>query len=154
MKTKTALVELLKENRDCRKLFKACCFTSAYRLRAQAWQFREELASRGHFIPLDEVQDSLFELARDLFPSSPGAVFSDHAEIIFRDALSRMQEHFTNLTDEEKDAADLSRAWEWGESATVAARNEDLAAFKGAIEQYEREALEALEETKKASGAA
>jgi hypothetical protein len=40
VKTKTALVELLKESRDWRTLFKGCANYSAFRLRAQAYRFR------------------------------------------------------------------------------------------------------------------
>ena len=47
MNTKTALVELLKGSRELQVFFKGCCETSAFRLWAQAWQFRVKLAERG-----------------------------------------------------------------------------------------------------------
>jgi hypothetical protein len=68
MKTRSALVELLKDNRDSRTFFKVCCKYSAFRLRSQAYRFRDELLERGHAAPLDKVEDTLFELARQLLP--------------------------------------------------------------------------------------
>jgi hypothetical protein len=75
VRPKTALVELLKDSRDLRVFFKGCCEASAARLRVQSWQFRDELADRGYVVNLREVQDGVFELARDLFSESPGADF-------------------------------------------------------------------------------
>ena len=111
MRTKTALVELLKDSRDLRVFFNGCCEASAARLRVQSWQFRDELADRGYVVNLREVQDSVFELARDLFPESPGADFVTWAGLLCGDALARLQERYASLSPEEKDAMDLSGAW-------------------------------------------
>jgi len=154
LRTKTALVELLKDSRDLRLLFKGCCHTSAFRLRSQAWQFRTELAERGFVVDLPAVQDALFELARDLFPESPAADFSAWAELLYRDALARIQEHYTTLSANQKDAMDLSRAWECNDRMEAAARHDDLSVFRGAVRAYEREALAAVEATGNTSGAA
>ena len=82
MRTKTALVELLKDSRDLRVFFKGCCEASAARLRVQSWQFRDELADRGYVVNLREVQDSVFEIARGLFSESLGADFVTWAGLL------------------------------------------------------------------------
>jgi hypothetical protein len=84
VRTKTALVELPKDRRDLRVFFKGCCEASAARLRVQSWQFREELADRGYVVNVREVQDSVFELTRDLFSESPGADFVTWAGLLVR----------------------------------------------------------------------
>jgi hypothetical protein len=154
MRTKTAIVELLKGSRDLRIFYKGCCYTSAFRLRAQARQFRDELAERGHVAPLDEVQDTLFELARDLFPDSPAADFTTWAGLLCGDAMARLGEHYANLGPEEKEAVDLSAAWERNDQVVAACEAEDLAAFKEALKAYEEEALAALQAVRERSGAA
>ena len=58
-----------------------------------------------------EVQDSVFELARDLFSESPGADFVTWAGLLCGDALARLQERYASLSPEEKDAMDPSGAW-------------------------------------------
>ena len=69
------------------------------------------------------------------------------------DALARLQEHYANLTLEEKDAVELSTAWETNDEIFAACEAEDRAALRGALWSYEREALEALETAKEESGA-
>jgi hypothetical protein len=56
VRTRTALIEALKGSRDLRIFYKGCCDTSAYRLRSQAPQFRDELAELGHVAPLGEEE--------------------------------------------------------------------------------------------------
>ena len=97
MRTKTALVELPKDRRDLRVFFKGCCEASAARLRAQSWQFRDELADRGYVVNVRVVQDSVFELARNLFSESPGADFVTWAGLLCGDALARLQERYASL---------------------------------------------------------
>jgi hypothetical protein len=63
MKARTALLELFKDSSGWRAFFRSCCEISAFRLRSQAWQYRDELADRGHKVQADEVEDSLLELA-------------------------------------------------------------------------------------------
>jgi hypothetical protein len=156
MRTKTAIVELLKADRDLRVFFRACCEASAAKLRAQTWQFRDELAQRGYVVvlPLDEVQDPLFELARDLFPDSPGADIVTWAGLLCGDAMSPLHEHYAHLSPEEKDTVDLSAAWERNDEIVAACEAEDLAALRKALRDYEREALEELRAVQERSGAA
>jgi hypothetical protein len=154
VKTKTALVALLKGSRDLRMFYKRCCNDSAFRLRKQAWQFRDGLAEIGDAALLDEVQDSLFELARDLFPESPAADFTTWAGLLCGDAMARLQERYSDLSPEEKEAVDLSAAWERNDEIVAACEAEDLGALREALRSYEREALEALDRAREQSGAA
>jgi hypothetical protein len=154
MRTRTALVEALKGSRDLRIFYRRCCETSAFRLRSQAWQFRVELAEIGCVAPLDKVQDALFGLARDLFPESPAADFVTWAGFLCGDAIARLSEHYSHLSPEEKEAVDLSAAWERNDQIVAACEAEDLAALRASLRDYEREALEALAQAKQESGAA
>jgi len=154
VRTKTATVELLKENRSLRMLYKGCCNTSAFRLRSQAWQFRDELAERGQAASLEAVQDALFELAHDLFPESPGADFITWAGLLCGDGMARLQEHYASLSAEERNALDLSGAWCHNDAIEEACRNENLPALREALKDYEHEALEALRTGRERSGAA
>ena len=154
MRTETALVELLKESRDWRTLFKDCCHKSAFRLRSQAYRFKDELATRGYVVSLEAIQDTLFKLARDLFPESPGVDFTAWAELLCRDALARLQEHYTVLSEEEKEAVDLSKAWERNDEIVAACEAEDLGTLREALKDYEREVRAAIRVPKKESGAA
>jgi hypothetical protein len=103
---------------------------------------------------LDEVQDSLFGLARALFPDSPAADFVTWAGLLCGDAMARLGEHYATLGAEEKEAVDLSAAWERNDQIVAACETEDLAALREALRGYERETLEALDRAKQESGAA
>ena len=154
MRTKTALVELLKSNRDYRVLFKGCCETSAFRLRAQAWQFREELAKRGYFVALEEAQDTLFELARSLFPDSPAAQWdAEWASRLCREALARLGERYTELTEDERKGLDLSGQDPHEEAVSRAGYENNPAAFRLALAEWERAGCEAFEAARSKRGA-
>jgi hypothetical protein len=70
VKATTVLLELFKKEREWRRFFRSCCESRPLRLRSQAWQFRDELADRGHNTPIVYVEDALLSLARDLLPES------------------------------------------------------------------------------------
>ena len=154
MNTKTALVELLKGNRELRVFFKGCCETSAFRVRAQAWQFRVELVEQGRMAFLEAVEDSLFELARHLFPGSPAADFVTWAGLLCGDAIARLGERFADLSLEEKSAIDLSAAWEHNDQVNAACEAAGLPALRKALRSYERGAVKALARSREESGAA
>jgi DNA-binding GntR family transcriptional regulator len=59
-----------------------------------------------------------------------------------------------NLSSEEREAVDLSAAWEMNEAIVDACEAEDLAALREALRSYERETLAALDRTRERSGAA
>lgn len=68
-----ALLGLFEKDQEWRCFFKSCCEMSTHRLTTQTWQFRDELEDRGHFYPVEEVEDALLGLARDLLPESAAA---------------------------------------------------------------------------------
>jgi hypothetical protein len=142
MKARTTAIEVFKESREWRDFFRSCCEASAFRLRSQVWQFRDELVVRGHLLSKDELEDILFDLARRHFPDSPAADFSEWASLLYRDALARLQEHFSGLSEEE--ALDLSDTAEAGHRMEVACGAEDRVAFREAVREYERATLEAF----------
>jgi hypothetical protein len=73
MKGRTALLELFKDSTVWRAFFRSCCEMSAFRLRSQAWQSREELEDLGNQFQTEEVEDALLGLARELLPDTPAA---------------------------------------------------------------------------------
>ena len=158
MRTRKAVLWLLKESKEWRRFFRDCCETSPFRLRAQVWQFREELAERDHDYPdkgNPELEDALFGLARELLPDSAAARWdADWADGLCRDALARLAEHHAELSAEEKDALDLSSQDVWHERIVDAALENDPAAFRAALEGWEPASLEALKRATPKGGAA
>src|SRR4051794_3967730 len=107
MRTRTALIELLKAEQEWRRFFKACCEMSSYRLRSQTWQFRDELQDRGFEFEDEEIEDGLFDLARVILPQSPAAQWdSEWAAALTSQALRCMKEHYV-------EGADLSSLGLW-----------------------------------------
>jgi hypothetical protein len=151
MSATTAVAGLLKERREWRRFFNSCCQTSALRLRSQAWRFQDELCDRGHDLSLEEAEDALFDLAQQLLPAAPAAEWSAWAELVCEDALARLQKHYANLSSEEKEALDLSRAWKRNERIVAAGLAEDRAALREAVREYEREALAGLKSIRAAA---
>jgi hypothetical protein len=91
MKARTALLELFKESSGWRAFFRSCSEYSAFRLRAQAWQFRDELRDRGKHLQADEVEDALLGLARELLPNTPAAQWdAEWAHDLCKAALTRL----------------------------------------------------------------
>lgn len=155
MKARTAVVELLKAEPEWRSFLKRCCEKSALRLRSQAWQWQDELADRGQNFPLPDVEDSLMDLARRFFPDSPAAQWdADHASRLCRDALARLGEHYANLSEGERDALDLSGQEFYEDAMLKASIDNDPAAFRAALKEWERAGLEALERARERDGAA
>jgi hypothetical protein len=143
---RAALLELFQKDRDWQTFFKSCCETSTYRLVAQAWQFREELAGRDHRFPTVEVEDALLVLARQLLPESPAAGWdADWANQLCKDALAHLAEHYAGLSADEKDALDLSAQDAWDEGMVAAGLGNDPATFRAALKGWERAGLEAIE---------
>ena len=151
MRATTAVAGLLKERREWRRFFKSCCQTSALRLRSQAWQFRDELRNRGDVLPVEEAEDALFDLAQKLLPAAPAAEWSAWAELVWEDALARLQEHYAGLSPEEREALDLSRAWKQNEHIVAASLAEDRVALREAVRGYEQQALTALQNLRSAA---
>jgi hypothetical protein len=156
MKARTALLELFKGSHEWRAFFRSCCENSAFRLRSQVWQFRNELKDRGNAFQADEVEDSLLGLARELLPDTPAAKWdTEWAHDLCKDALARLAKAYLVLSAEEKDALDLSSAQEvWDERMYAAGLANDPVAFRVALEGWTRAGLEAMEQLRIRGGAA
>jgi hypothetical protein len=97
MKARTALLELFKESSGWRAFFRSCCETSAWRLRSQAWQFRDGLKDQGYEVPTDEVEDALLGLAREFLPDSSAAQWdAEWAHELCKEALARLAERYAS----------------------------------------------------------
>jgi hypothetical protein len=155
MKARTALLELFKDSSEWRAFFRSCCEISAFRLRSQAWQFREELNDRGNQIQKDEVEDALLGLARELLPSSPAAEWdAEWAHELCKDTLARLERTYAGLSAEEKDTVNLSAQDAWDERMQVAGLANDPTAFRAAVKGWEHAGLEAMELVRVKGGAA
>ena len=155
MKARTALLELLKDSTGWRAFFRSCCESSAFRLRSQTWQFREELNDRGNAIQAEEVEDALLELARELLPDTPAAQWdAEWANDLCKDALAHLARAHAGLSAEEKEAVDLSGQGVWDEQMDAAGFANDPIAFRVALDGWTRAGLEAMERSRIRGGAA
>ncbi len=155
MKTRTALLELFKESSGWRAFFRSCCGMSALRLRSQAWQFRDELNDRGHKVQVEEVEDALLGLARELLPDTPPAKWdAEWAHNLCKDALARLSERYAELSATEKEAVNLSPQEVWDERMHAAGLANDPPAFRAAVKGWEQAGLEAMEWVRVQGGAA
>ena len=149
MKVRCAVVELLKSEPEWRRFFKQCCETSPLRLRSQAWQWRDELLARGEVFALPNIEDALMGLARNFLPKTPAAEWdTGWADMLTGYALARMQEHYARLSATDKDALDLSFQDPYEEAMYVASEENDPAAFREALKEWERVGLEALDKVR------
>jgi hypothetical protein len=155
MKARTALLELFKDSSEWRAFFRSCCETSPFRLRSQSWQFREELNDRGHKLQVEEVEDALLGLARELLPDTPAANWdAEWAHDLCKDALAHLAKRYAELSAQEKDTVDLSAQDEWDERMNEAGLANDPLAFRAALKSWERAGLEAMEQIRIRGGAA
>src|SRR5215208_5156072 len=155
MKARTALLELFKDSSGWRYFFRSCCETSAFRMRSQAWQFHGELNDRGHKLQVEEVEDALIGLARELLPDTPAAKWDEEwAHNLCKDALALLVKRYAELSAQEKDTVDLSAQDEWDERMHQAGLANDPVAFRAALESWERAGLEAMEQIRIRGGAA
>jgi hypothetical protein len=155
MKARTALLELFKESGEWRGFFRSCCEMSAFRLRAQTWQFREELKDRGYRFQTSEIEDALLGLARELLSSTPAAQWdAEWAHELCKDALSRLAEAYAGLSAEEKEALNLSAQEVWDERMYRAGLANDPVTFRAALRCWEQAGLEVIERVRVKGGAA
>ena len=155
MKARTALLELFKDSSEWRAFFRSCCETSAFRLRSQAWQFREELKDRGNQIQTDEVEDSLLGLARELLPDTPAAQWdSQWAHDLCKDALALLAKRYAEFSDADTEVRDLSAQEVWDERMHAAGLANDPIAFRVALDGWTQAGLEAMEQLRIRGGAA
>jgi len=155
MKVRTALLELFKESKEWRTFFCSCCERSAFRLRSQAWQFRDELRDRGHEFGSEEVEDALLGLAREFLPNSPAARWdAEWARRLCETTLARLNGRHASLSAKEKVVVDTSPEADWIGRMNAAAKANDPAAFRAAVKGWERAGLEAMERVSVKGGAA
>ena len=155
MKARTALLELFKDSSEWRAFFRSCCETSAFRVRSQVWQFRNELKDRGNQIQTDEVEDSLLGLARELLPDTPAAQWdSQWAHDLCKDALALLAKRYAEFSDADTEVRDLSAQEVWDERMHAAGLANDPIAFRVALEGWTRAGLEAMEQVRIKGGAA
>jgi hypothetical protein len=155
MKARTALLELFKDSSEWRAFFRSCCETSALRLRSQAWQFCKELNDRGNQYQVEEVEDSLLGLARELLPDTPAAQWdAEWAHNFCKDALARLAKRFSEVSTAEREVLDLSVQEEWDERMHEAGLANDPVAFRVALDGWTRAGLEAMERLRIKGGAA
>ena len=155
MKARTALLGLFKKSHEWRGLFRSCCETGALRLRAQTWQFRDELKERGDQFQADEVEDALLGLARELLPKIPAARWdSQWAHELCKAALARLAKCYAELSTTEKEAVNLSAQEVWDERMHAAGLANDPAAFRVALKGWERAGLEDIQRERVKGGAA
>jgi hypothetical protein len=155
MKARTALLELFRKSSEWRAFFRSCCETSVFRLRSQAWQFCEELNDRGHKLRVDEVEDSLLGLARELLPNTPAAHWdAEWAHEVCKDALALLAKRYAEVSTAEKEVLDLSVQEVWDERMHSAGLANDPVAFRVALDDWTRAGLEAMEQLRIRGGAA
>jgi hypothetical protein len=155
MKARTALLELFKKSSEWRAFFRSCCETSAFRLRSQAWQFREELEDLGNQFQTEDVEDALLGLTRELLPDTPAAQWdAEWVHDLCRDALALLARAYAGLSAEEEDTVDLSTQDEWDERMHGAGVANDPVVFRAALDGWTRAGLEAMERSRIRGGAA
>src|SRR5215212_7178708 len=154
MKARTALLELFRKSSEWRAFFRSCCETSAFRLRSQAWQFCEELNDRGHKLRVDEVEDSLLGLARELLPDTPAAHWdAEWAHEVCNDALACLAKRYAEFSTADK-VLDLSVQEVWDERMHGAGLANDPVVFRVALDGWRRAGMEAIERLRIKGGAA
>ena len=155
MKGRTALLELFKESIEWRICFRSCCEISAFRLRSQAWQFREELKERGHGFLTEEVEDALLGLAGELLPDTPAAQWdAEWAHDLCTDALAHLAKRYAEVSTADRGTLDLSAQEVWDDRMDGAGLANDPVAFRVALEGWTRTGLEAMEQVRIKGGAA
>ena len=155
MKARTALLELFKESHEWRAFFRYCCETSAFRLRSQAWQFRDELKDRGNHFQANEVEDTLLGLARELLPDIRAAQWdAEWPHELCKDALASLAEYYAELSTADREVLDFSAQDVWDERMHAAGLANDPAAFRAALKGWTRAGLEAMEQVRVKGGAA
>ena len=146
MKARTALLELFKESSGWRAFFRSCCETSALRLHSQAWQFSDDLADRGHKLQADDVEDSLLGLARELLSDTPAAQWdAEWAHQLCKGAIARLAKDYAEFSTDDRETLDFAAQGVWDERMQAAGLANDPAAFRAALEGWERAGLEAME---------
>jgi len=124
-------------------------------MRSQAWQFHGELNDRGHKLQVEEVEDALLGLARELLPDTPAAKWdAEWAHELCKDALAHLAKRYAEFSDADKEVLDLSAQSVWDERMHAAGLANDPVAFRVALDSWTRAGLEAMERSRIKGGAA
>jgi hypothetical protein len=152
---RAAVVGLLRAEREWRKFFKTRCEEGVSRLWASSYEFRAELQKRGEWHEREEIGDVLLALAREKLPDSPAAQWdAEWASKLCKDALARLGEYYACLGEDERDRLDLSGQEDHEDAMIKAGHDNDPAAFRVALKEWERVGLEGLEGARERDGAA
>jgi len=142
---RAAVVSLLKAEREWRRVFRVSCETGALRLWTVAYQLRDELQTRGEWFSREEIAGVLFTLAREKLSESPGAHWDARwTSGLCREALVRLSEAYSTLSEYERARLDLSGQDEWHEKMNRAGEEDSPAAFLEALAGWERAGHEAF----------
>ena len=150
---RAALLELFRKEREWESFFRAFSESSTYRLTTQTWQFRDELKDRGHRFQIEEVEDALLGLARELLPDSAAAGWNeDWAHELCKDTLTRLANHYARFS--EPEIVGLSAQETWEERMCFAGQSNHPAAFRTALKGWEQAGLDAIAWARAKGGAA
>lgn len=128
MSARRSIADLMRSSEEWRQFFRSYCYCGHLRLRAQAWQWRDELTDRGHTFKLPDVEDALAILAADLLPDSPAAGWdTEWASELMGDALAYLREWY----DEDADLTGMDSG-----PITEAARAGNRLAYCAAVREY------------------
>jgi hypothetical protein len=104
---------------------------------------------------VDEVEDSLLGLARELLPDTPAAQWdAEWAHGLCKDALARLAQRYAEISTAEKEVLDLSAQEVWDERMHEAGLANDPLAFRVALDGWARAGLEAMERLRIRGGVA
>jgi hypothetical protein len=104
---------------------------------------------------VEEVEDSLLGLARELLPHTPAAQWdAEWAHDMCKDALAHLAKRYAEFSATEKKAVNLSAQDAWDERMHAAGLASDPTAFRAAVKGWEQAGLEAMEWVRVKGGAA
>jgi hypothetical protein len=119
------------------------------------WQFRDELNDQGNQFQLEEVEDSLLGLARELLPDTAAAKWDEEwAHNLCKGALARLAKRYAEFSTVDNEMLDLSVLEVWDERMHEAGLANDPLAFRVALKNWERAGLGAMELSRIRGGAA
>lgn len=143
MSARQDIADLMRSSKEWRQFFRACCERGHFRLRSQARQWRDTLRDRGQEHTLEDAEDALWELARDLLPNTSAAAWdTEWAGELAKKALDYLAKRYV-------EEADLSGLGWWDDEIVAAGVAEDRARYRVAVRSYVRAGLRAFDLARK-----